>query len=99
LNTVVLAVLSLVVLVLLIMLIRTQLQKGSQKYTNISAEAEREARAKDVCETLFALRSRTCVESETKCKEIGTDYRPVSGAWSDCNRKFGKTTTICCEGP
>ena len=87
-NTIVLAVLALVVLVLLIFLVRNQLQKGSQKYLNISGEAETQARSKDICETMFALRSRTCLAScdPTKYNDLGTN-------WQDCKTKGGH----CCE--
>lgn len=89
LNTIVLAVLALIVLVLLIWLVKTQVQKGSQKYLNISGEAEREAKAKDVCETLFALRSRVCADA---CDP--KDFVQLPGEWSDCK---AKKKTACCE--
>ncbi|MEM4247462.1 MAG: hypothetical protein QXF14_04025 [Candidatus Woesearchaeota archaeon] len=88
-NTIILAVLGLVVLVLLILIVRTQLQKGSQKYVNITGEAEKEARAKDVCETIFALRSRQCAEPG-KCP---ANYQPLSGSWQDCQAP----KSVCCE--
>jgi hypothetical protein len=99
LNTIVLAVLALIVLFLLIWLFRTHLQKGSQKYVNITSEAEREARTKEICESMFALRTRNCVESEAACTGKGLGFNPVKGAWSDCNAKYKTATSVCCEAP
>lgn len=89
-QTIVLAALALFVLVLLILLVRTQLQKGSQKYLNISGEAEKEARAKNICETMFALRSRVCANT---CPQ---NYVALPGQWEDCKPPKG---TTCCEAP
>jgi hypothetical protein len=91
-NTIVIAALSLVVLVILIFVVRTQLQKGTQKYTGITKEAETEARAKDICETLFALKSRVCMPScdQQKFTDLGTN-------WADCTKKG--SGYHCCEAP
>ncbi len=86
-NTIVIAALALVVLFLLIMVVRTQLQKGTQRYLNISGSAEQEAKSKDICETMFALHTRKCVAGG--CPK---DFIPLPSGWSDC--KDGKT---CCE--
>jgi hypothetical protein len=94
-NTIVLAVLALVVLVILIFLVRTQLQKGSQKYLNISGEAENEAKSKNICETMFSLKSRTCMSASDCTTNIkGT---PWPGPWQDCEKKA--PGSICCEAP
>lgn len=87
-NTIVIAALALVVLVLLILVVRTQLQKGTQKYIDISGTAEKEAKAKDICETMFALHTRKCIAGS--CPK---DFIQLPGDWTDC-----KTTgKICCE--
>jgi hypothetical protein len=91
-NVIVIAALAIVVLIILIFVVRTQLQKGTQKYLNISGEAEKEARSKDICETLFALKSRTCMPAcdQQKFTDLGT-------GWSDCAKKGGGYH--CCEAP
>lgn len=89
-NTIVLAALALVVLVLLIFLVRNQLQKGSQKYTGIESEAEKQAKA-DYCESLFALHPRKC--SAKNCADVANS-QPLQGSWADCK---GEKGTTCCQ--
>jgi hypothetical protein len=88
-NTIVIAALALVVLILLILVVRTQLQKGTQKYIDISGTAEKEAKSKDICETMFALHTRKCVSGA--CPK---DFVALPGSWADCTDAKG---TTCCE--
>ena len=87
-QTIVIAALALVVLVILIFVIRGQIQKGTQKYINISSEAELQSRAKDRCQTMFS--GRECFKD--KCPDKG--YIEMPGTWPDCT-EMGRSK--CCE--
>ncbi len=66
-NTIILAILGLVVLIILILLVRTQLQKGSSKYSNITSTAEQQAKDQSYCENMFAYPPRSCT-AQSDCK-------------------------------
>ena len=82
-QAIIVLVLGLIVLVILIIVIRGQIGKGTLKYTNITAEAEKEFKG-DRC-TGFLL-PRICADSCPKGYEIdlGTGFK-------DCKLKH------CCE--
>ncbi len=84
-NTIILAVLGLVVLIILILLVKTQLQKGSGKYSNITSSAEIEAKSENVCESMFAYPPRKCA-AQSDCKGV---------VRNDMTCGSGK---VCCEG-
>jgi hypothetical protein len=86
-NTIILAVLGLVVLIILILLVRTQLQKGSGKYSELTSTAEQQAKEKNVCGAMFAYPPTSCVKSG-ECK--GVPRNDLTG----CDTSKGE---VCCE--
>lgn len=97
-QTIIVAVLMLIVLVVLIMVFRGQIGKSSQRYFAIGNQSEQELQATDKCMTLFG--NRRCL-NECPVEEIkvpGGESRYVvwtpvpAGAkgWSDCK-------ATCCE--
>jgi hypothetical protein len=87
-NTIILAILGLIVLVILILIFRTQVQKSSEKYQGISTSAEEQARAKGVCETLIS--GRQCMTGAA-CPQ---GYVEIPGPWTDCIKA---QKPKCCE--
>jgi len=84
-NAIILAVLGLVVLIILILLVRTQLQKGAGKYGELTSEAEKQAKEKDVCGAIFAYPPTSCVKAN-ECKGV------VRNDLTGC-----KAGEVCCE--
>jgi len=99
-QTIIIAVLMLIVLVILIMVFRGQIGKAVQRYFAIGNESEQELRSTDKCATIFG--SRRCLDScpaptpitageETKYVVWAPVPLPAGASkWSDCN-------ATCCE--
>lgn len=84
-NTIIVIVLGLLVLVILIFILQKYIHEGTQKYFNLSEEAEKQIRADDVCEKMFS--GRVCLPSCNNTVDLGAE-------WKDCKLKAG---TRCCQ--
>lgn len=87
-GTVVMIVLGLAVLIILILVVRQQVTKGSQGYSEIGGQAKLDS---DNCKSIIL--GRSCVPS-VNCdtsKGMKQVYSPL-GQWKDC-----KAPDVCCE--
>ena len=85
-QAVIVLVLGLIVLVILIVVVRSQIMKGTERYTTIGKEAEKEFT--DQCAGIF--RQRTC---EAACTTGFKEVLPVpKNGWTDC-----ESGESCCK--
>ncbi len=87
-QTLVMAILALVVLVILIFVFRDQIGKSMEKYTKIADESERAVEG-DTCGALF---SNTRCVSDDNCENLGDDWQLELGL--ACTNPSQPT---CCE--
>ncbi|TKJ17376.1 hypothetical protein CEE44_02475 [Candidatus Woesearchaeota archaeon B3_Woes] len=86
-QTLVMAILSLVVLVILIFVFRTQIGNTMEKYTNIADESEKAVKG-DTCGALF---------SDTRCIS-GSDCSVLGDSWTtESSLKCVNKDKICCK--
>jgi len=83
-GTVVMIVLGLAVLVILILVVRQQVTKGSQGYSDISDQA-----TVNPTKCTSIIMDRRCVASG-EC--TGRKVPPPQGGWTDCTQG-----TVCCQ--
>lgn len=83
-GTVIMIVLGLVVLIILILVVRQQVTKGAEKYTDIGEQATQT----NLCNNLVF--GRACYEDA--CPENMRQASTPPGGWTDCERP-----KICCE--
>ncbi len=83
-QTIVYAVLALIVLIVVLMIFSSQIRTTILGYISISNRSLGEVNGEN-CGSLFG--------SDRKCYQGGcpADYTPVDGEWKDC------TTGVCCE--
>lgn len=74
-NTIIVVALGLLVLFVLFFVLQKNILGGSQRYINLSLEAERELKSQNICEKLFS--GRACMEN------CGM-YEEIPGQWTDC---------------
>jgi hypothetical protein len=86
-NTVVVVILALLVLVILFFVLKTFIFKGTAGYINLTLEAEKDIKAKNICEKMFY--SRRCMSACT------ADYIDHGTDWDDCKAMVDKPH--CCE--
>ncbi len=88
-QTLVMAILSLVVLAILIFVFRTQIGNTMEKYTKIADESEKAVEG-EICGVWLS--DTKCISDEKTCsKALGKDWKPESSL------KCVDTTKICCE--
>ena len=87
-QTLVMAILSLVVLVILIFVFRDQIEKSMQGYTDIAEESEKAAQG-DTCGALFS--DTRCINAEKSCEGEGD-------GWSKSSLTCVGSKTCCEKG-
>lgn len=87
-GTVVMIVLGLAVLIILILVVRQQVTKGAQGYSDIGGQAKIDG---DNCKNIIL--GRSCVPSANCDTSKGMrQVYSTSGQWADC-----KSPNVCCE--
>lgn len=84
-GTVVMIVLGLAVLIILILVVRQQVTKGAQGYTDISKQAELNS-----TRCVNPILGRSCTTAN-ECKDKGREVPAPLGGWDDCSQG------VCCQ--